>query len=433
LTHNLRTRQAPKKIVQFVANMLRDRSTTLRFDDHIPAPIELDNSIGQGDSLSMALYQFYNTDLIEIPNEDEGETAEAYVDDAIISASADSFEEAHEKLRDMMTREGGAISWAKKHNSPFKYNKLALIDFTHGRKSAERPPLALPNITINPTKSTKYLGIILDQNLNWKEQTAYVQEKGSKWAAQICRAARPSWGLTPRAAQKIYIGVAIPRILYGIDVWCVPAHEAPVGNKHKGSVYAIRKLTTTQRPGTLAITGGLHTSPTDALNAHASTLPMHLKVGKALFRAAVRFASLPDSHPLCRQYRLAGARKTKRHRSALHHMTQFYSVKAKTVETLPVVRQNPVERNRLPATLEITGDKEASVLLDRNARETIKVYTDGSAHGGKVGAAAILTRQGKADRVLRIYMGTTEEHTVPEAELVGLVLGLHLIHTEKHN
>jgi hypothetical protein len=192
LTHNLRTIQVPIKIVQFISNMLCNRSTILHLNNHISAPIELDNGIGQGDLLSMALYQFYNTDLIEIPNKGEGETAEAYVDNAIILVLANSFEEAHKNLKSMMTREGRAISWAKKHNSPFKYNKLTLIDFAHSRQLAEHPPLVLLNIIINLTKSSKYLGIILDQNLNWKEQSVYVQEKGLKWAAQICRAARPS-------------------------------------------------------------------------------------------------------------------------------------------------------------------------------------------------------------------------------------------------
>jgi len=160
---------------------------------------------------------------------------------------------------------------------------------------------------------------------------------------------------------------------------------------------------------------------------------MHHKIGKILFRSAVKFASLPDSHPLQKQYRLVGARKVKRHKSALHHMTQIYGIRSNTVETLPVVRQNPAESNRLPMKLVISEDKEASVQLDASSREEIKVYTDGSAHGGKVGAAAVLTRQGKADRVLRICLGTTNQHTVPEAEMVGLLLGIHLIHTEKRN
>jgi hypothetical protein len=227
----------------------------------------------------------------------------------------------------MMMRAGGTIDWAKQHNSPFKYNKLALINFVHSSRCAiVRPPLMLPNITISPSKSTKYLGIILDQNLNWKEQLAYVQEKGSKWVSQIRRAARPSWGLTPRAARRLYIGVATPRILYGADVWCIPAHVTKEGERRKGSVYAIRKLISMQRAGTLAITGGFCTSPTDALNAHASVLPMHLKIGKIFFRAAVRIASLPETHPLHSQYRKARAKNVKRHKSALHFMIQMYEI-----------------------------------------------------------------------------------------------------------
>ena len=30
------------------------------------------------------------------------------------------------------------------------------------------------------------------------------------------------WGLTPKHAQKMYSSVAIPRILYAVDVWGIP-------------------------------------------------------------------------------------------------------------------------------------------------------------------------------------------------------------------
>jgi len=186
--------------------------------------------------------------------------------------------------------------------------------------------------------------------------------------------------------------VALPRILYGIDVWCVPAHEEAEGDRRKGSIHTIKKLTTIQRAGTLTITSSYRTSPTDALDAHAAVLPMNLRTGKVLHRATVRLVSLPTSHPLRQQYRLAGARKVKRHRSALYYMTQLYGIKTGEVENIPVVRTNPAKKNQLPAELEIPDDKEALVQLDRSSHEVIKVYTDGSAIDGKVGAAAVLTR-----------------------------------------
>ena len=133
------------------------------------------------------------------------------------------------------------------------------------------------------------------------------------------------------------------------------------------------------------------------------------------------------------KYRLARAREVKRHKLTLHFMTQLYGIWTDMTEMLPVTQLNPVERSELPFKLEISRDKAASVRLDSISTEVVKVYTDRLAHGDKVGASAVLTRQGKADRVLRICLGTIKQHTVPEAEMVGLLLEVHLIATEKCN
>ncbi|KAF8274200.1 hypothetical protein EI94DRAFT_1794411 [Lactarius quietus] len=119
----------------------------------------------------MALYQYYNADILDIPRLSH-EAAEAYIDDAILIATAKTFIEAHQTLVDMMSRDQGMIEWSKSHNSSIEYSKLALIDFVHPGVKKSRPPPSLPNITIKPTQSTKYLGIILNQHLNWGPQLA---------------------------------------------------------------------------------------------------------------------------------------------------------------------------------------------------------------------------------------------------------------------
>ena len=75
--------------------------------------------------------------------------------------------------------------------------------------------------------------------------------KGAKWASQIRRLARPTWGLTPRAASRLYIGVALPRILYGLDIWCHTPRVVKAGGKPPKSI-AYRKLASVQREGALA-------------------------------------------------------------------------------------------------------------------------------------------------------------------------------------
>lgn len=178
LIHNLKTCRVPMKIVEFISNMLKDQDTALKFDDHISDKIKLNNGIGQGDLLSMALYQYYNADLLDIPKE-VNEAAAAYVNDAILMATASNFQKAHKMLASMMTRPEGAIEWSNAHNSQFKFSKLALIDFAHRNSTKERGPLVLLDITIQLLPSMKYLGVYIDQHLQWNTHVAYTIKKGA--------------------------------------------------------------------------------------------------------------------------------------------------------------------------------------------------------------------------------------------------------------
>jgi len=200
LIHNLRKQGLPHKYIDFIDGMLRDRVTTLKFNSYISSPIEINNGIGQGDPLSMVMYQFYNADLVDIPSS-KSEDALAYVNNTILLATVDTFNKAHKKLYSIMTRQRGVADWSKTHNSPLEYSKLALINFAHRSNCKESATLQLPQRQIEPSSSTKYLGMILDQNLSWKTQQAHAIEKGTKWAVQIRRIMRTMWGITPKHAR----------------------------------------------------------------------------------------------------------------------------------------------------------------------------------------------------------------------------------------
>ena len=409
--------------------MLKDRYTALKFDDYISGQIALDNGIGQGDPLSMMLYQYYNADLLDIPA-NTNETAAAYVDDAILVATASTFPEAHNILKDMMIRPGGAIDWSKTHNSCFEFNKLVLIDFAQRNNKKERCLLILPDITIEPSYSTKYLGVFMDQHLNWNAHIAQAIKKGISWSTQIRRATAPTWGITPKYTRKMYIVVALPKILYAVDVWGTPKDLKMTAEHKKGISMAAAKLITTQRAGALAVTGCLHTAPTYLLDLHAGLLPLHLEMDKQCQRAAVRMATLPPAHPLYKPVRRCASRAVKRHASPLYKLMSRYSIDPKNTECIsgPL---NPALAHKRPFTVQISADKEASTLADQQATEKVKVYTDGSSHDGLVGAAAILIREGEPTRKSHFHLGPSTQHTVHEAELIGILLGLHLIKSDK--
>ena len=280
-------------------------------------------------------------------------------------------------------------------------------------------------------ESTKYLGVIFDRNLNWKAHQAYAVEKGANWVVQIRRLTRPSWGITPNYAKCLYTSIALPRVLYAVDIWCTPMNSEHVGPKTVGSAKAIKQITSIQRAGALAITGGLHTSATDALNASTFLLPALLLIRKWCFRAFVRMATLPKDHPLHKPVNWKRTCMTKKHCGPLQNLANTLGADTKAMEKIPSTGRNPSKTGELPFHISIPADKEASACEAENATEDIQVFTDSSAQNSKVGAAAILIRKNRPNRILHFHLGPKAEHTVHEVELVGLLLALHLIGTEK--
>ena len=76
--------------------------------------------------------------MIEILNIDKEKSAEVYIDDIILTVTADTFKKVYKKLKNIMIRIGGAIKWAKKYNSPFEHNKFKLINFAYSNKQVIR-------------------------------------------------------------------------------------------------------------------------------------------------------------------------------------------------------------------------------------------------------------------------------------------------------
>jgi hypothetical protein len=152
----------------------------------------------------------------------------------------------------------------------------------------------------------------------------------------------------------------MPRILYGIDIWATPTGRISEEGQAKGNRQIALKLNSVQRPGALAIVGGLRTSPSDSLCAHANITPIHLEIDKQCGRAALRLATLHDKHPLTKIAKKCAKGKVKRHRSPLHHLANVYKADPNTFETISSAGRNPAHIGKQPFKTDIPPSKEAS-------------------------------------------------------------------------
>ena len=272
----------------------------------------------------------------------------------------------------------------------------------------------------------------MDQYLNWKVQQAHAVEKGTKWAAQIRRMARLTWGILPKYARCLYISVAIPRILYAVDIWCITSRSERMRESKLGLAKVIDQVVTIQRAGALAITGGLRTLATDLLNAHAYLLPAMLTVRKWCHHALIRMAMLPKEHPLHKYIKQHRIGKIKRHKGPLHHLTKWFKVDANAIKKIPSTARDPSKIGKIPLVISITENREDLIKETEGAPEDLQIYSDSSALKGKVGAAAILILNGRHIQTLQFHLRTDTEHTVHKAELVGLLLSLHMLSSREY-
>jgi len=145
-------------------------------------------------------------------------------------------------------------------------------------------------------------------------------------------------------------------------------------------------------------------------------------------------AMLPADHPLHSIVKRKKTRDVIHHRTALHLLDQYQdSIDPPKIEKIPVTSRDPIHAEKNPFKISIPEGRESSTMEAENAEEEVQVFSDGLAMEGEVGAAAILLRAGKPTCNLHFHLRSEDKHTVHEAELVGILLGLHLISMERRN
>ncbi|QRV96882.1 Reverse transcriptase from transposon X-element protein [Ceratobasidium sp. AG-Ba] len=428
----------PEEIVAWTERKLQGRRTLIKFDDYTSEWFNIEHGIDQGCPLSCIFYLLYNSGAVELADPENQELASGFVDDIALLARAKTLGEANDKLVSMMDRPGGMREWAASHTCEHEYEKTALIGFTR-RSNESRPSITIAGTVIKPSSSHKFLGVVFDQQLRWKEQAAKAVASGTAWAGQIKRVARINHGFSTHAMRRLHQCVLIPRISYAADVWFTPitrSKKKPVaeleqGEKNPrdyGSVGFARKLASVQRLSAIAITGALRTTSTMALDAHANILPIDLAMNLACYRATIRMATLPASNPL-RKHLTKAKRYVKRHRSALHELLHAFNILPTTFAPAPESPVTPKILRILNPT--IPPSREIAMTAAGSANAEVRIYSDGSGIDGGIGAAAVLCRDGQPDKILRLHLGSDKRHVVYEAELVGAMLALHLLANEQ--
>ncbi|GIY28940.1 uncharacterized protein CDAR_110161 [Caerostris darwini] len=143
------------------------------------------------------------------------------------------------------------------------------------------PTIKINNNGIKFSKSIKYLGILIDSNLNWNAHLNLLQDKIFSIQQKFQRITRATWGLSPSIKKEIYSKVIGRIISYGLEVW------------FQGKAKQKLKILRLQRSGLLTVTKFYKTVATDTLQVLADTPPIDLKLALSQKLFKLKYDNLP--------------------------------------------------------------------------------------------------------------------------------------------
>ncbi|KAG1850673.1 hypothetical protein F4604DRAFT_1883642 [Suillus subluteus] len=285
------------------------------------------------------------------------------------------------------------------------------------RTQASQIPAPKPAI---PSKSHKFLGVIINENLNFKEHSIQALAKGTKYTLPCNRMICPMKGIKGCLMKRLYEGVVIPKMLYAADMWCAGLILKGRDKKldDRGAQGFTSQLARVQQMAKLMITDRMRSSVTNILDVHTNILPFQQMLQKLL-------ESSKDIKKAYEYDTTCNFGKPKHHLSPLHKLAYEFTLNPKMMEKILSTRYYP--KWKPDVEVEIAHKKEEVVDDDERATKDLRVYLDGSVIDGGVGAAAVLMQGEEVIDKLRFYLGKENEHMVYEGEIMGMILAVKLM------
>ena len=113
------------------------------------------------------------------------------------------------------------LKWCKENGLQISALKTKIIYWSKSNPKEHPTSITVDGNEFKLSKSVKYLGVIIDDKLNWNEHINEAVLKCKKTFFAVKRAIGKKWGLTPRQMMWIYKTIIIPKITYCSVVWAI--------------------------------------------------------------------------------------------------------------------------------------------------------------------------------------------------------------------
>ena len=261
------------KLFLHIQSFLSNRLARLKINSSFGDWIQSDVGTSAGTQLGPLLFIIYIHDVPKC-------IRPKYADDLVAVATGEDIDVVERKLQNASDE---LMTWAENEEMAINISKTKVMVFGSRKKdvTVKIEGLALQNVS-----SYKYLGVILDENLNFSLQVDNAVCKAKRASSKIMSLIYGRRGIPVQSGISLYKTLVRPHLEYAMPVW------ANVCDKD------LRKLEDVQVQSIRRIIGAKAHSSSSAVEVVSGILPVNVRKREMCHREYIRIMSFGDSHPL---------------------------------------------------------------------------------------------------------------------------------------
>ena len=200
------------KAMELIRLFLSNRSQVVKYKEETSNRQSITCGVPQGAILSSCLFILFINDL---PKTTEKLRFIIFADDTNILASGKDYKALENNVNEELKV---LARWFEANKLSLNVTKTNLMSFRNKNSNNIHPT---PRITLNGkilerVNRTKFLGVTVDENLDWQTQTRNVIKKVSSALGGLNRAKKV---LPTRSLKVLYNSFILPHLTYGLEVW----------------------------------------------------------------------------------------------------------------------------------------------------------------------------------------------------------------------
>lgn len=248
------------RIIKFICNLFTSRNNYFLNKGEIMGPYATGKGLLQGSVLSPILYSVYTRELENQIN--HGTSILQYADDIAIYLTDKDIPRACERLSQEIVR---IKEWLTQRGLDLAPEKTQFVIFTRKKVSEGDFSLNIEDHRISNTATAKFLGMTLDQKLDWKAHISTLKAK-TQTGIRVLKAIRGIWwGADPGTMLTIYKGIIRSQLDYGAHL-LQPITASLAAEIDRIQYSALR----------LAM-GYMNSTPTNAILAESREPPLNIR------------------------------------------------------------------------------------------------------------------------------------------------------------